>query len=362
MVIAPSIGMRPSIENEDPVTVTPAERAAMVQALELATRGPRGVNPQVGAVLLSPTGHVLSVGWHQGAGSPHAEVDALSKISAEAARGATAIVTLEPCNHTGKTGPCAEALIEAGIARVVYATQDPGVESAGGAERLRAAGIDAEGGLLEREATELIGSWITRTRLGRPQVQLKWAQTLDGRAAAADGTSQWITGEEARADVHRRRAAADAILAGTGTILTDDAALTARDGDVLLENQPVPVVMGRREIPASAKVRSHPHELIQIASHDPRDVLADLFDRGVHTVLIEGGPTIATAFLRAGLVDELLVYVAPALLGGPRLAMDDLGISTMSEIMRFHRDEVISLGEDVLIRLSKRGGDHVAID
>ncbi|MGF3054902.1 bifunctional diaminohydroxyphosphoribosylaminopyrimidine deaminase/5-amino-6-(5-phosphoribosylamino)uracil reductase RibD [Microbacterium sp. YY-03] len=330
-----------------------AEDAAMAQALALALNGPRGINPQVGAVILSPAGDVLATGWHRGSGTPHAEVDALSKLTREQTRGATAVVTLEPCNHTGRTGPCALALIEAGITRVIYATSDPGAVSGGGAERLRGAGVDVERGLLEDEALAVIDSWLTHTRLGRPHVTVKWAQTLDGRAAAADGTSQWITGQVARADVHRRRAEADAIVAGIGTILRDDAALTARDGDELLSQQPQPVVVGRREVPLSARVRQHPRELIQIREHDPATILADLHERGIHRVFIEGGPTVASAFLQAGLVDELLVYVAPALLGGPRVALDDIGITTMADIMRFAQPEITLLGDDILIRVTR---------
>ena len=325
----------------------------MAQALALALNGPRGINPQVGAVILSPAGDVLATGWHRGSGTPHAEVDALSQLTPEQTRGATAVVTLEPCNHIGRTGPCALALIEAGITRVIYATSDPGAVSGGGAERLRGAGVDVERGLREDEALALIDSWLTHTRLGRPHVTVKWAQTLDGRAAAADGTSQWITGPVARADVHRRRAEADAIVAGIGTILRDDAALTARDGDELLSQQPQPVVVGRREVPLSARVRQHPRELIQIREHDPATILADLHERGIHRVFIEGGPTVASAFLQAGLVDELLVYVAPALLGGPRVALDDIGITTMADIMRFVQPEITLLGEDILIRVTR---------
>ncbi len=180
-----------------------AERDAMRRALELARRGPRGVNPQVGAVILSSGGEVIAEGWHRGAGTVHAEVDALSQLSEGAANGATAIVTLEPCNHTGRTGPCSEALIAAGVARVIYAVPDPNPESTGGADRLRAAGVDVASGLLTDEATDLLDSWLTVQRLGRPHVTVKWAQSLDGRAAASDGTSQWITGPDARADVHR---------------------------------------------------------------------------------------------------------------------------------------------------------------
>ena len=330
------------------MTATAAERAAMTHALEIAHRGPRGVNPQVGAVILSPAGDVLAEGWHRGAGTPHAEVDALSKLAPALLRGATAVVTLEPCNHTGRTGPCAQALIDAGVARVVYALDDPGAVSGGGAERMRAAGIDVVAGEQEASAHALIADWLTVQRLGRPHVTVKWAQSLDGRAAAADGSSQWITGPEARADVHRRRAAADAIVVGTGTVLADDPALTARDGDALYARQPVPVVIGARETPADAAVRRHPHEPVFHTGHDLDAVLADLRDRGIQRVFVEGGPTLASAFLAAGLADEVLAYLAPVLLGGPRLALGDIGVATIGQARRLVVDRWLPLGPDLL--------------
>ncbi|WP_457099988.1 bifunctional diaminohydroxyphosphoribosylaminopyrimidine deaminase/5-amino-6-(5-phosphoribosylamino)uracil reductase RibD [Microbacterium sp. P5_E9] len=332
------------------MTATQAERDAMRRALGLALSGPRGVNPQVGAVILSPAGDLLSDGWHRGASTAHAEVDALSKLAPGAARGATAVVTLEPCNHHGRTGPCAQALIEAGIARVVYAVDDPGVKSSGGAEHLRAAGVEVEAGLLADEGAALLEGWLTVQRLDRPHVTVKWAQSLDGRAAASDGTSQWITGAEARADVHRRRALADAIVAGTGTVLADDPALTARDPDgALLPHQPIPVVLGARAVPADAAVRRHPLPVLQYDGTDLRAVLARLRDRGVQRVFVEGGPTVASAFVRAGLVDEVLAYVAPVLLGGGRLALGDLGIGTIGDSRRLAVASVERLGDDLLI-------------
>jgi len=325
-----------------------AEHDAMRRALAIALRGPRGINPQVGAVLLSPDGEIIAEGWHRGAGTPHAEVDALSKLAPGAARGATAIVTLEPCNHTGRTGPCSEALIAAGVMRVVYAIADPGDHSSGGGTRLRAAGVDVEAGLLADEATALLDSWLTVQRLGRPHVTVKWAQSLDGRAAAADGTSQWITGPAARADVHRRRAQADAIVAGTGTVLADDPALTARAEDgSLLAHQPVPVVIGARAVPETAAVRRHPHEFLQYPGDLPA-ALEDLRSRGVQRVFVEGGPAVAASFLRGRLADELLVYVAPVLLGGDRLALHDIGVTTIGEARRLVVASVTPLGDDLL--------------
>jgi len=330
------------------MAVTEAERRAMTRALELAANGPRGVNPQVGAVILSPAGEILAEGWHHGAGTPHAEVDALAKLSPGAARGATAVVTLEPCNHTGRTGPCAVALIEAGVARVVYALDDPGAVSGGGGERLRAAGVSVESGEQGDAAHALIDDWLTAQRLGRPHVTVKWAQSLDGRAAAADGTSRWITGPAARADVHRRRSQSDAIVVGTGTVLADDPALTARDGDALHPHQPVPVVIGSRQTPADAAVRRHPLSPLFYDTRDLHAVVADLHARGIQRVFVEGGPTLASAFIAAGLADRVLAYIAPVLLGGDRLALTDIGVPSMYAARRLTVDEWAPLGPDLL--------------
>lgn len=327
----------------------------MRRALAVAARGPAtGVNPRVGCVLVGGDGTVLAEGWHRGAGTPHAEVDAITQLTSvggpHAARGATAFVTLEPCNHTGRTGPCAEALITAGIARVVYAVGDPGRRSSGGARTLSEAGITVVGGVLADAGTAFLGDWLVAARLGRPFVTVKWAASLDGRASATDGTSQWITGDAARRDVHRRRSAADAILVGTGTMLADDPALTARDeAGALLPTQPIPVVVGRRVTPDGAAVRRHPREALFYPTDDVSAVLADLLARGIRRAFIEGGPTLASAFVAAGLVDEYLVYLAPTLLGGPRLALGDIGVDTLRDQRRLTIDHLERLGDDVLL-------------
>ncbi|WP_368498847.1 bifunctional diaminohydroxyphosphoribosylaminopyrimidine deaminase/5-amino-6-(5-phosphoribosylamino)uracil reductase RibD [Herbiconiux sp. A18JL235] len=333
------------------MTAVLTERDAMTRALELALLGPRtGVNPQVGCVLLSPSGELLAEGWHRGAGTPHAEVAALSSLAdPAAATGATAVVSLEPCNHHGRTGPCSTALIEAGVSRVVYAVADPGGASSGGTERMRAAGLEVEGGLGAAEVEQAIRPWLTATRLGRPFVTVKWASSLDGRAAAADGSSQWITGTEARADVHRRRAEHDVIVVGTGTLLADDPALTARGDEGLLPSQPAPVVLGSREVPADARVREHPLPLRQFDGSDLELTLGALFADEVRTVFVEGGPTLASAFIAAGLADELLVYLAPTLLGGPRTALTDLGVADIGAQRRLTLDCVERLGDDLLV-------------
>ncbi|MFP8964841.1 bifunctional diaminohydroxyphosphoribosylaminopyrimidine deaminase/5-amino-6-(5-phosphoribosylamino)uracil reductase RibD, partial [Streptomyces nanhaiensis] len=199
-------------------------RAVALSARGLGSTSP---NPVVGCVVLDAAGRIVGEGWHRRAGGPHAEVHALAEAG-EAARGGTAVVTLEPCDHTGRTGPCSRALIDAGVARVVYAVADPTPAARGGADTLAAAGIDVEGGLLAKEAAEVNAPWLTSVRLGRPYVRWKYAATLDGRTAAADGTSRWITSGEARADVHRLRAGADAVLVGSGTARADDPHLAVR--------------------------------------------------------------------------------------------------------------------------------------
>ncbi|MET0303137.1 MAG: bifunctional diaminohydroxyphosphoribosylaminopyrimidine deaminase/5-amino-6-(5-phosphoribosylamino)uracil reductase RibD [Microbacteriaceae bacterium] len=326
---------------------------AMRRALELGARGPvTGGNPQVGCVLLDEHGTVVAEGWHHGAGTPHAEVTALNALAetGRSAAGLTAVVTLEPCNHTGRTGPCSEALVAAGVARVVYAVSDPGEASRGGAERLRAAGIEVIAGVLADEADAAIHEWLTAVRRGRPWVTVKWASTLDGRAAAADGTSQWITGTAARQRVHEQRAANDAILVGTGTALADDPGLTARgDAGELLAHQPVPVVVGERRIPADAALHAHPAGLIETGTRDLDAVLRDLHERGIRRAYVEGGPVLASAVIAAGLADEISVYLAPVLLGGDKLALTDLGIPTIADAMRLEVRRVETLGDDLLI-------------
>lgn len=325
---------------------------AMRRAMALAARGPAwGINPQVGCVLLSPDGTTLAEGWHRGSGTPHAEVDALSNLRSPAdAIGATAVVTLEPCNHTGRTGPCSEALIAAGVAQVFFGVSDPGPSSGGGAETLAAAGVHVQGGVLAAEVERSIRPWLTAARTGRPFVTVKWASSLDGRAAAADGTSQWITGPEARADVHTRRSRADAIVVGTGTVFADDPSLTAREagpGAALLAHQPQPVVIGERRIDRHARVFEHPLPVLEYQTHNVHGVLADLFERGVRSVFVEGGPTLASAFIRSGLVDEIVAYLAPVLIGGPMLAIGDIGVGSIPDARALTLVSIDLLGDDV---------------
>ncbi|MDQ0374508.1 bifunctional diaminohydroxyphosphoribosylaminopyrimidine deaminase/5-amino-6-(5-phosphoribosylamino)uracil reductase RibD [Cellulomonas humilata] len=341
------------MSSSETVVRAPSELGAMRRALEIARRGPaNGPNPRVGCVLLGPDGEVLGEGWHRGAGTPHAEVAALTDAADRGAstRGATAVVTLEPCNHTGRTGPCSEALLAAGIARVVVSVQDPNRVAAGGAARLRAAGVDVETGLLADEGRALLGAWLPSVERGRPFVTLKIATSLDGRVAAADGSSRWITSEVSRHHAHDLRAEVDAIVVGTGTALIDDPSLTARNAAGELHGQqPLRVVVGHRDLPPDARLHGPGGELVHVRTHDPAQVLAQLAEREVRHVLVEGGPTLAAAFLAAGLVDEVHAYVAPVLLGSGRPAMADLGVTTIGDAVRLITRSVIPLGPDVLI-------------
>ena len=297
-------------------------------------------------------------GWHRGAGTAHAEAAAL-RAAGVRARGRTAYVSLEPCSHTGRTGPCAQALVAAGVSRVVYAQPDPNGAAAGGAEVLRWAGVEVLGGVLADEAAALNERWALTIALGRPLVTWKFAATLDGRSAAVDGSSQWITSEEARADVHVLRASRDAIVAGTGTVLVDDPRLTVRAGPARMplgsvpRSQPQRVVVGFRDVPATARVNSGPGDVVHVRSHDPGEVLRILWERGIRDVWLEGGPTLAAAFVGADLVDEIYAYVAPALLGAGTSAIGDLGIMSMDGIRRLAVEDVRQVGPDVRIRVRR---------
>jgi len=310
----------------------------MTRALELAKLGlyTTTPNPRVGCVLVRD-GYIIGEGWHQRAGGPHAEVHALADAAARGAdaRGATVYVTLEPCNHQGRTPPCTDALLAAGVARVVAAMADPYPPAAHGAERLRAVGIEVDIGLFEEDARELNPGWLMRLEHGRPWVRVKIAASLDGRTALANGASQWITGEEARADGHRWRARACAILTGIGTVQQDDPQLTVRG--VATPRQPLKVIVDRHgELPPNARVLADGEVLVVTAS-TPRAVwppavrtmnlpdrdgridlaamMAALAAEGINEVHVEAGARLNGALLGAGLVDELLVYLAPCLLG-----------------------------------------------
>lgn len=318
---------------------------------------PLGPNPRVGAVILDASSELVADGYHRGTGTPHAEVDALRNAGV-AARGGTAVVTLEPCNHLGRTGPCAVALVEAGIKRVVYAQADTSVVAAGGSATLRRTGVDVEAGVLADEAAALNEAWSFALRYGRPLVTWKFAASLDGRSAAADGTSQWITGAEARADVHARRAECDAVLVGTGTALADDPRLTVRapTGEPLpAERQPLRAVMGLRDLPSDAALFDQGAPPLLLKTREPADALDRLTAAGCSSLWLEGGPRLAAAFLAAGLVDEVIAYVAPVLLGSGTAAVADLGIATIHDAFRLDLVDLTRIGNDVRLRMRGPG-------
>ncbi len=350
------------------MSLADAERSAMSRARELGASvlGTTSPNPAVGAVILAADGTPVGEGATAPPGGPHAEIAALAQAGGRA-RGGTAVVTLEPCAHTGRTGPCADALIDAGIARVVVAVPEPTELAGGGADRLRAAGIEVELGI-ERDAAEegALAGWLTGVSEHRPFVAWKVAATLDGRVAAADGTSRWITGEQARAAVHRLRASCDAVVVGSGTALTDDPQLTVRDADgELTGRRPLRVVVDRRgRLPETARVLDAAAPTYVSRAGTPAELLAELFARDVRRVLLEGGPTLAAAFLRDDLVDEVLVHLAPTLLGAGPPVVGDLGISTMADALSLRIVDLLPLGGDVQIRLrpTRHTGGHQHAD
>ena len=327
---------------------------AMTRALELALKGPiTGVNPQVGAVILNAEGELIGEGYHKGSGTDHAEVVAInSALKGESTlpQGSTAIVTLEPCNHTGKTGPCAQALINAGVSKVVFASSDPGDQSSGGAETLRKAGIEVTSGFHADKADQQSRVWLTAAKNKRPFVTLKWASSVDGRAAAQDGSSKWISGEESRRDAHQRRSEVDAIMVGTGTALIDDPELTARKPDgSLYDAQPLRVVLGERELPSELRVFNEDAETVFLKTQSIHGALSELYEKGIKHVLVEGGPTLASRFVQLDLVDEFVIYLAPKLIGGDKLAIGSIDVPSIQDAKELEFLEVKNLGSDIQI-------------
>ncbi len=352
-------------------TVTDAD--AMRRAVVLAARGlgRTSPNPVVGCVVLDSAGRPAGEGYHRRAGGPHAEIHAL-RAAGERARGGTAYVTLEPCDHTGRTGPCSRALLDAGVARVVYAVADPDPRAGGGARTLRAAGVAVERGLLAEEAEAGNVAWLTSVRLRRPHVTWKYAATLDGRSAAADATSRWITSAESRADVHRLRAEADAVVVGAGTARADDPHLAVRGVPdaaqplrVVVDTEGTAVRPGARILDgasatlvavaedADLRAAGHLPEVVRLPRAarglDVPALLAVLDARGVRSVLLEGGPALAGSFVAAGAVDRVIGYLAPVLLGAGPAALADAGIATLADALRLRMTETVRIGTDVRI-------------
>jgi diaminohydroxyphosphoribosylaminopyrimidine deaminase/5-amino-6-(5-phosphoribosylamino)uracil reductase len=318
---------------------------AMNRALALAAsvRTSTPPNPWVGCVLEAPDGRVFE-GATAPPGGPHAEAAALA-LAGEAARGATVWVTLEPCSHHGRTPPCADALVAAGVRRVVVALQDPDPQVAGqGLDCLRSAGIEVELGLRDERARDLLAPYLKHRTTGRPWVVLKLAASLDGRTAAPDGSSQWITGEAARADAHRLRAESDAVLVGAGTVRADDPSLTVRHVD---GPDPLRVVLGTA--PAGAKI----HPCVELTG-ELGEVLDELGRRGVLQVLVEGGATVAGDFHRAGLVDRYVIYLAPVLFGGDdgRGLFSGAGAPSIDDVWRGRILSVEQMGDDVRVEVA----------
>ena len=359
-----------------------ADRRLMARAIQLAARGiyTTEPNPGVGCVL-ARDGEIVGEGWHVRAGEGHAEVNALAQAG-ELARGATAYVTLEPCSHFGKTPPCADALINAGVSRVVAAMQDPNPQVAGqGLARLRAAGIEVDCGLLESDARDLNPGFIKRMQQGLPWVRLKLAMSLDGRTAMASGESQWITGPQARADVQRLRARSGAVISGADSVLLDDSALTVRAAELGLDadlaqaaaaRQPLRVLVdGRLRVPLQQRLFRETGPVL-VACADPQQRAADylaqqielltlpgadgkvdiaallreLAQRGCNEVLVESGAGLAGAFWRAGLGDELIVYMAPRLLGSRARPLLELPFDEMAEAMDLDVTDMRVIGRD----------------
>ena len=354
---------------------TPIE-AAMRRAVLLAERGLGSTtpNPVVGCVVLGSDGSVVGEGWHERAGRPHAEVRALAEAG-ERARGGTAVVTLEPCAHAGRTGPCVEALISAGVSRVAVGVADPTLAAGGGAARLRDVGVEVIEGVEAQACEDVARHWLTFARTGRPHVTWKLAATLDGRTAAADGTSRWITGSQARADVHRLRARCDAVLVGSGTRRVDDPHLAVRGIEGV--RQPLRVVIETSAaLPLTARVLDESARTLVIVGSDASDyhlqrlrdagidvaivptsakgvdltaVLAELARRDVVDLLVEGGARLVGSLVAQGLLDEVVAYLAPVLLGAGHAALGPAGIATIDQALRLRPIDHTPFGPDIRI-------------
>ena len=331
----------------------------MSRALELAALGRWTVspNPMVGCVIVRD-GEIVGEGHHVRAGEAHAEIIALQGAG-DRAQGATAYVSLEPCNHSGRTGPCAHALIDAGVQRVVVAVNDPNPLAAGGSEALRTAGVEVDLGVLDQQARRLNTVFFHGVETQRPFVIAKVATSLDGRIAAADGTSQWLTGESTRRRAHELRADADAVLVGSGTVLADDPQLTCRV-DGYDAPQPLRVVLDRRgRVTPQHRVCDDAAPTL-LTGAEPPELLSTLWDREVRSLLIEGGATVLHAFLGAGLVDRLHIHIAPVLLGERgRPLLAGPWADTLADAPRYQLDALDQAGDDTLLTLTpaKPAGD-----
>lgn len=311
----------------------------------------RNPNPRVGAVVVSDAGEILGSGAHLGSGTDHAEVVAL-KQAGELARGATVYSTLEPCAGTGVRPPCVQALIAAGVSKVVFGQRDPNSAMAGGAKLLQDAGVEVVADVMSDDCIALNPTWTFAHEQGRPWVVWKTATTLDGFIAAADGTSKWITGDEAREYVQRIRSTVGAIVTGTGTVLADDPHLTVRS--LPADEQPLRVVVGNRTIPNDANVLKSGAQSLQTAD-DISTVISKLWsNHSIHRILVEAGPGLSSSLWRAGLVDEVYWFQAPAIAGDGIKALADIGVQTMTDVLRFSQTDVNRVGLDVVVHFTTR--------
>ncbi|CAN2190874.1 RibD Pyrimidine reductase, riboflavin biosynthesis [Candidatus Nanopelagicaceae bacterium] len=319
---------------------------ARLASLSAANLGKSAPNPNVAAAIYSADGSLIAEGAHNRLVSPdHAEVVAIKKAG-DGARGATIVVSLEPCNHTGSTGPCVDAIIEAGITKVIYAVKDPNPIAAGGAERLKSAGIEVEF-IESKQLAATQGAWLHHIATGRPYFIWKVAASLDGRIAASDGTSQWISSSESREDVQYLRAQSDAILIGTGTALTDNPTLRPR---IEGATTPIRIVMGGRDVPADFNLNDGQSQTIFLKSHSTDDLLKALDYLPVNQVLVEAGPTLGSSLFKAGLIDEVILYQAPILLGSGKSWLEDIGVTTIKDAYALSAPSTTMCGPDFKFR------------
>lgn len=330
------------------------DKALMQRAVELSLlgRGRAFPNPIVGAVIADSQSEIVAEGFHQG--REHAEVLALQELTSKGSD-LTLFVTLEPCNHHGKTPPCSEAIIEAGIKSVVYATKDPNPIAQGGAERLGKAGVSVRY-LDYPDAAFANRDWLTKINVGRPRFVWKVAASLDGAIAASNGSSKWITNESSRLDVKRERSRSDAILTGTGTVLADNPSLLG-DG-----RNPVRIVIGNRDIPSDAKIFSSDAETLLIRNRNFDELISLVNQRDFNRIFVESGPKLGIALFEAGLIDEILLYQAPTLLGSDRRFTSGLNFSDISEQIRLSSEEIQEFEGDIKRLLFTYGPSNAAIN
>ena len=322
---------------------------AMQRAIALSEKGlgKCAPNPIVGAVILDASGKIVSEGFHDRMTSKdHAEVVAI-KSAGDLAKGATMVVTLEPCNHTGSTGPCTQAIVDSGISTVVFAVKDPNVVAAGGADALRAAGIKVVDGVMAKEASYANRAWLTKIQMSRPYFVWKVATTLDAKIAASDGTSKWISNEVSRNDVQRLRRESDAILVGTNTVIVDNPHLIPRGDFSGYSSNPIRIIFGEGNVPADSKVFDSAAETVQVKSRDLSELVSKLNGLDINQVFVEAGTTLASAMVAGGLMDELVIYQAPALLGSGKSFFADESKSTIEDQMRLEHISTEVLAGDI---------------